>query len=507
MIMKTDTELFKKTDFPNKIKNWLKNLADQKQLYTAWYGNAYNNKEFKILWLYVKDKKTAKSLSSDGYGTINGFGNDLLVVLLDDRDFKRHEKIRSPFVKFNLTKTNLLYSDDENEMPKDHYCSFNFDKFTNKYKNNQKLTRSYTDEFVKEQLEGSYELFIKSFGNDLEVLELLLLGTVNKKASLTDRFLIAEKVLPAFRSVFVKQDKKRFYLLEQLSFYDAGVYDDWGKALKKVQIKIKNIVLQLMYELKTSFTDSQHHGSVRVNDFEFSDYLKSLTVKEEVQEIYCFHETITYKHEKQLRCFYLLVIVDGEVSQKLQTIFDNTDKGRDEVQFVIIAHNRFYIQEHIGLQQGFYKKVCKQKNRIYTSGYHPSIHWRKSWYADLTQSEGLLRNSSDDSEFIVNNSILTAQNSLEISSKILRRCVHNLLQINVLYYTDYVPHTININTLIQMVRYAGENSEEFDRLVINLQPVILLFDEDKDKQKKKTIRLEGEMLKHVQDFFKIISFA
>jgi len=505
--MKTDTALFKKTGFPDKIKNWLKNLVGEKQLYTAWYGNAYNNKEFKILWLYVKDKKSARSLSYDGYGTINGFGNDLLVVLLDAGDFKRHEKTGSPFVKFNLKKADVIYCDEETQKPKDHYCSYNFDKFTNKYKNNQKLTRWYTDKFVKEQLEGSYELFMKSFENDLEVLELLLLGTVNKKASVTERFLIAEKVLPVFRSVFVKQDQERFYLMEQLAFYDAGVYVDWGKALKKVQVKIKNIVLQLMYELKTSFTDSQHHGSVRVNDFEYSDYLRVVTVNEEVEEIYCFHETVTYKQEKELRCFYLLVIVDGEVSEKLQTLFNNTEKGRDEVQFVIIAHNRFYIQEHIGLQQGFYKKVCKEKSRIYSSGYHPAIHWCKSWYADLTQSEGLLRNSSDDSEFIVNNTIGTAQNSLEISSKLLRRCIHNILQINVLYYTDYVPHTTNINTLIQMVRYAGEGSEEFNSLVKNIQPILLYCDEEKAQQKKKTMRLEGEMLKHLQDFFKIVSFA
>lgn len=505
--MKTDTELFKKTNLPNKIKNWLKNLVGQKQLYTAWYGNAYDCKELKILWLYVKDMKTAKRLSSDEYGAVNSLGNDLLVVLLDDRDFKRHEKIGSPFVKFNLRKADLLYSDGETAMPKDHYCSYNFGKFGNKYKYNQKLTRSYTDKFVKEQLEGSYELFIKSFGNDLEVMELLLLGTVNKKASVTERFLIAEKVRPAFKSVFVKQDTKCYYLMEQLAFYDSGVYDDWGKALRKVQIKIKNMVLQLIDELKTSFKDSQRQAPVCVNDFEFSDYLRFVTVNEEVEEIYCFHETVTYKQDKAVRCFYLLVIVDGEVSKQLQNIMNAAEKGTEEVQFVIIAHNRFYIQEHIGLQQGFYKKVWKDKNRIYSSGYYPSIHWRNSWYADLSQSEGLLRNSSDDSEFIVNNTIRAAQNSLEISSKILRRCIHNLLQINVLYYTDYVPHTTNINTLIQMVRYAGENSEEFDRLVKNIKPVILLFDEDKDKQKKKTIRLEREMLKHVQDFFKIISFT
>lgn len=504
--MKTKVELFKKTDFSKKIKNWLKNLVDEKLMHIVWHGHAYKHNEMKILWLYVKDKKTALSLTEE-CTTVNDVGNNLVVVLLDDRDFKKHEKIRSPFVKFNLTKANVLYSDGETEMPKDHYCSYNFEKFRNKYKNNQKLTRSYTDKFVEEQLEGSYELFMKSFGNDLKVAELLLLGTVNKKASLTQRFLVLEKVRPIFKSVFVKQDKECFYLMEQLAFYDAGVYDDWGKALRKVQVKIKNIVLQLIYELKTSFTDSPHQTPVRVSDFEYSDYLRFLTAREEVEEIYCFHETVTYNHEKSLRCFYLLVIVDGEVSKQLQNIMNAAEKGTEEVQFVIIAHNRFYIQEHIGLQQGFYKKVWKDKNRIYSSGYYPSIHWRNSWYADLSQSEGLLRNSSDDSEFIVNNTIRAAQNSLEISSKILRRCIHNLLQINVLYYTDYVPHTTNINTLIQMVRYAGENSEEFDRLVKNIKPVILLFDEDKDKQKKKTIRLEREMLKHVQDFFKIISFT
>lgn len=505
--MKTDTELFKKTNLPNKIKNWLKNLVGQKQLYTAWYGNAYNCKELKILWLYVKDKKTAKSLSYNGYGVVSSLGNELLIVLLDARDFKRHEKTGSPFVKFNLRKANVLYTDEVAAMPKDHYSSYNFRKFGDKYKCNQKLTRSYTDRFVKEQLEGSYELFMKSFGNDLHVIEFLLLGTINKRAPVTERFLIAERILPVFKSVFVKQDKERYYLMEELAFYDAGVYDDWGKALRKVQIKIKNIVLQLIYELDTSLTDSPHKPPVQVTKFDYLEDLRFLKVREEVEEIYCFHETVIYKQDKPLRCFYLLVMVNGEVTKQLQKILNAAEKETEEVQFVIIAHNRCYIQENVGLQQGFYKKVCKEKNKIYSSGYHPAIHWSNSWYADLTQSEGLLRNSSDDSEFIVNNSILTAQNSLEIPSKILRRCIHNMLQINVLYYTDYVPHTTNLNTLVQMVRFAGEKSEEFDRAVSSIQPILLSYAEEKAQQKKKTMKLEGEMLKNLQNFFRLISFG
>lgn len=182
--MKAETELFENADFSNKVRNWLRNLVDEKQMYIAWHGYAYKHKEMRILWLYVKDKKTALSLTED-CTTVNDGGNNLLVVLLDARDFKRHVKIGSPFVKFNLTKANVLYSDGETEMPKDHYCSCNFEKFMNKYKNNQKLTRFYTDKFVKEQLEGSYELFQRSFGNDLDAVELLLLGTINKKASVT----------------------------------------------------------------------------------------------------------------------------------------------------------------------------------------------------------------------------------------------------------------------------------------------------------------------------------
>ena len=106
--MKTDTELFKKTNLPDKIKKWLKNLVGQKQLYTAWYGNAYNCKEIKILWLYVKDKKGARSFFSGECGTVNSFGNQLLVVLLDARDFKRHENRGSPVVNFNLRKADVM---------------------------------------------------------------------------------------------------------------------------------------------------------------------------------------------------------------------------------------------------------------------------------------------------------------------------------------------------------------------------------------------------------------
>src|SRR5690606_16074373 len=123
------------------------------------------------------------------------------------------------------------------------------EEFKEQYIDRHQLLKSYTDDFIKDKLEGSCYLFLKGYEKELETVELLLLGKINEIASLTERWLIIEKVCPLLKSVFVRQDRDTFYLIEQQSLSAAGMYDDWGKALKKVQKKIKNIVLQIFNEL------------------------------------------------------------------------------------------------------------------------------------------------------------------------------------------------------------------------------------------------------------------
>lgn len=282
------------------------------------------------------------------------------------------------------------------------------------------------------------------------------------------------------------------------------MYDDWGKALKKAQKKIKNIVLQIFDELDKNkkIISLQQEDTV---PFEYSDHLQELQSNEEVEEIFLFHETVRYLDNKTVRCFYLLLITKDKVSKTLKEIIRETETADAEVQFAIIAHNRFYIQDKVYFQQGFYKKVYKTQNRIYTSGYHPAIHWRNNWYSDFRENLFDIKYSTKDIANFVDNTILVTEDYLEITSKKLHDCFVCTLQMYILYHLDYVPNSKNINTLLQLVRYAGETTEGFEQLVQNIKP--LLFDDEagKNKVREKNIRLEGQMLQNLQAFFKLIN--
>lgn len=232
-MMETKKEFFKKVDFTKKLQNGLATLVSQKLLCIAWYGHAVSNKKIKILWLYVKNKKEAVAVFSDQNRTVFFANEEVLVVLLDEEDVTKHKKSNSPFIHLNLSKAEVLFSDDETEMPSDYYYWEHFKKFKEQYIERQQLLKSYTDDFIKDKLEGSCYLYLKGFATDLGAVELLLLGTINETASLTERLLIMEKICPVWKTVFVKQDTDAFYLIEQQSLSDAGIYDDWGKALKK----------------------------------------------------------------------------------------------------------------------------------------------------------------------------------------------------------------------------------------------------------------------------------
>lgn len=231
-MMETKKEFFKKVDFTKKLQNGLTTLVSQKLLCIAWYGNAVSNKKIKILWLYVKNKKEAAAVFSDQNRAVFFADEEVLVVLLDEDDVTKHKKLNSPFIHLNLSKAEVMYTDDETAMLSDYYFWEHFKKFKERYIERQQLLKSYTDDFIKDELEGSCYLFLKGYEKELETLELLFLGAVNVKGSLTERLLIIEKICPLLKSVFVKQGSDTFYLLEQQSLSDAGIYDDWGKALK-----------------------------------------------------------------------------------------------------------------------------------------------------------------------------------------------------------------------------------------------------------------------------------
>lgn len=504
--METKKELFKKVDFTKKLQNRLLTLVSQKLLRIAWYGHALSNEKIKILWLYVKNKKEAAAVFSDQNRAVFFADEDVLVVLLDEEEVTKHKKISSPFIHLCLTKAEVLYTDDETAMPSDYYFWEYFKKFKERYIERQQLLKSYTDDFIKDELEGSCYLFLKGYEKELETLELLFLGTVNDTGSLTERLLIIEKIYPLLKSAFVKQDTDTFYLLEQQSLSEAGMYDDWGKALKKAQKRIKNIVLQIFDELDKNkqIVSLQQQDTV---PFKYSDHLKQLQSNEEVEEIFLFHETVSYLDNKTVSCFYLLLITKEKVSKQLKEIIKEIETADAEVQFAIIAHNRFYIQNNVYVQQGFYKKVFKTSNRIYTSGHQPAIHWRNNWYSDFYENLFEIKYSTKEIASFVDNTILVTADYLEITSKKLHECFVCTLQIYILYHLDYVPSTKNINTLLQLVRYTGEATEEFEQLVQNIKP--LLFDDelDKNKVREKNIRLEGQMLQNLQAFFRIINLS
>lgn len=200
--METKKELFKKVDFTKKLQNGLETLVSQKLLCIAWYGRAVCNEKIKILWLYVKNKKEATAVFTDQNRAVFFADEEVLVVLLDEDDVTTHKKISSPFIHLNLSKAEVLYTDDETAMPSDYYFWEHFKKFKERYIERQQLLKSYTDDFIKDELEGSCYLYLKGFATDLGAVELLLLGTVNEKDSLTERLLIMEKNMPNMESGF-----------------------------------------------------------------------------------------------------------------------------------------------------------------------------------------------------------------------------------------------------------------------------------------------------------------
>jgi len=104
----------------------------------------------------------------------------------------------------------------------------------------------------------------------------------------------------------------------------------------------------------------------------------------EVEQIYLYHR-ITYGEKTT---YYLLLIATGAGNEKLRLINQYLkSKTGGKYDFVLISHNRNWIQKSLYQHQSFFANIIQGNYLIHSSSkYHPEFHWEvphNPYHADL----------------------------------------------------------------------------------------------------------------------------
>lgn len=508
--METKFHLLQEHKFPESLESKLISSVTDKQVTTIWHGRVYDSSYgLNVLWLRVKDKTETAKVFSKEYCKALLDDNKLHIALLDDDDFKLQDEIGRTFTKLCLSGTLLLYKDDNVELPNDYCYLSDIERYKLKYIETYSLLSSYSDDFIKEKTSGVSYLYLKFFEHDLGVIETMLFGTPNAQYNLTERLLLLERVFAPIKSLFVKKEESLYFIIDAIDRDpETALYDDWAIALEKIQKKLHAMVIQLLDKFELDARGYKIRPKVKTKkkkEFKYLDKLQPLNILKGVEEIYKFHKTVIFENERTIKHFYLLVLTTEEEADEVQKVVDSLSNKQDNIRFTIIAHTRLFIQEYNFENIHFFEGIIKEENIIYSSGYYPAIHWIDNYDCDYSETAFKLKHSISKINKLIKKNIINPKQEGFMSTNKLHRCLYIKLQMYILFHTNYLPHTTNLNTLIGLALYAdNKNAPKLSKLFSQLDSSLLIYTQKNTQQKSNNLILDSSAIDFLKQFFDFI---
>lgn len=468
-----EKEFSKTVHLPDELNCKLEESIRTKEIQGIWFDKTART-EYHILWLKVKDKKeTEKSFSVDFQNTVLK-ENQILMVFLDKKDFEYSQSFDDFIIAHLLYEDNCLYSIEKITMYT--YLDENYlMKLKDSYEEKHKLLNKISKEFIKEKLQGAWQFIIKAFTNDIAYLELMLFGTSFETKTVTQRLLILERFIPEVKKLLVKKDGQNYFLIDYIiNDDDSGYYDDFGKSLQKIQ----KLFYKLVHQNITLYTQNYNDWPIlhvektnEVFDHELMNHkaLDHLKEFDEVEELFLFHQISTFDNNQLHEHFYVFVVLKQKATKDLKTYLQHIEQNPVEnVRITSICYTRYQIQNELYKYQCFFKKTMKTKNKIFSSGYYPKIHWYDEEISYLDDLKRLYDLNLYHYEYKIK-PILESQNTKRyISNKMIFDFLVNHLELFIFSEMIYKPRSKNLITLWNLMIFANSALlEKFSTTEIN----------------------------------------
>lgn len=454
-----EKEFSKTVRLPDELNCKLEESIRTKEIQGIWFDKTART-EFHILWLKVKDKKEIEnSFSVDFQNTVLN-ESQILMVWLNDCDFE-FASVYNDFILAHLFSVdNCLFSTEKISLST-YLSNGDLKKLLNSYEEKYFMLKKMSDEFIQEEQHGAWLFMVKAFANDITYLELMLFGTSFETKTITQRLLILECFIPEAKKLLVKKNETTYYLIDYISTDDDfGFYDEFGKSFQKIQKSFYKLVHQNL----TLYTQNYNNRPIlpvekrnEVFHHELMNHkaLNQLKKFDEVEELFLFHQISTFDSYQPHEHFYLFVVLKHKATKDLKTYLQHIEQNPIEsIRITSVHHTRYHIQHHTYDYQVFFQKIMKAKNRIYSSGYHPKIHWYKK---RPTYLDGL-EHSYNYNKQCYNNDIKPIFEKNEGEKYILKQIVSKFLvkhlQIFIFSEMIYKPRSKNLITLWHLMIFA-----------------------------------------------------
>ena len=334
----------------------------------------------------IKQKHWIKKAYSEYKVHIHLFYNTQLLYKFD---------LGHPFVEFYCKPSALIY---QNEQYGNHLLiERNWKKFNKKFENYKErfyhdhdMLLSQTREFINVgSFVSVFLIYEKVIRYDLEYLENLYTGSFSDSKNLHERIYHLIPYAPEIQKYFIKQNGKEYYLIslfdkakmsarEDELMYDNEFFEAISIAEESIFRMIEIRLDELKKHIKKATSNIAIHTEiadvlVHQNDKILDKAVEVIVKSENTEEIYLFHKS-TYGNSK---IYYLLLIAHNVSNEKLKEIqYYLKNKAGKQYDFVLISHDRYWIQQHLYKYQNFFANIMQSRNRIYTSNpYHPEPHW------------------------------------------------------------------------------------------------------------------------------------
>ncbi|WP_312903218.1 hypothetical protein [Chryseobacterium taichungense] len=310
---------------------------------------------------------------------------------------ERQLSLGNPLFEFYFKSSSVVYRNENYKEPiyqlrdwKKYKKKFN--TYENGFYHDHDLLSTQFNSFMSEKSSLSVvSAFEKLLEYDLECLENLYYGNYSKDNNLNKRIKALSLYVPEVQKIFVTQNSSNYYLInlcEEVrrdTTEDETIYiDEMYKALSIAEESLYRMI-QLRFDelknlIKTTAT-KQNESEPTLKECQKSEVVNKavqiITFAKEIEEIYLFDTSIY----GETTTYYMLLIGFNISNEFLRGIRHKIrTKSTEKYDFVLIAHDRQWIQKKLFIYQSFFANIMQSKNKIYEShSYHPELHWEEPY--------------------------------------------------------------------------------------------------------------------------------
>lgn len=501
-------------NFINQIthKNLPKNILDVLQAHIE-------NQNIDYIWFHQEKQQSCSLLTVMGKNksllekdfSKNIIGETLkndqvLISILDETDRKQHAEDGYLFFNRHAQAKDQIYGNAKNGI---RYWFFEHDlkKIRNRYLAGESLLTKYAEELSRGDVPGATLLYVKNIQHDLEFLEYLRLGKSFLELTVSERLLQLEKFIPQLKQFFVKEGDS-FYLINFIEKEDDVNYmEEYQLTVKNIQAKMKQLVMERLKQKQSkNLLLKQTVKNRLLEKKEVKKALRPLLDTRGVEELFLFHETACFAEDHSKMHYYIMALIEEEnqleIENALQKIRNNTPSG---MQFTILYHTRLWIQEGLYAFQPYFKKILDLANKIFTTGYHPAVHW----YQDRSTNAGdLFLHKRSTKKLYKTHLQRSDRNKKSVMISFIPHYLYHYFGQTIknhLYGNfGYLPQTNDLQTLWDLFIYSNNSDVDYGSVISHFPFDVIGYLHENREQKLPTLSLNQEAKKRLFDLLKEI---